>query len=529
MHLRSIAIYFFAIVFLLSARQLHAQNNSWFKTQWHGVAYLMDKDPDQNYELSVNIQTMKGDKFEGTMKVMQSFDTSVQFNTKVSGIINRDYVLFNIDNWKVKCSNCKPKSLSYTIESDKFFFKGDARGCSQECTWVIEIFKDLIDFDKKDLSSLYALVPAADTALEEPPVAVIENPIAPLPDTAVATLVEKPVVIQRIAILPAGDIVAKPKTTSQFVVKNPSVLPSKKLTYQIPETVSVLNRTPTIAAGDIIQSEKDTSSLALKVPAGNVSKSSLQTIPQAISVLNRTPLLPAGEIIGTPKDISALSVKSPAGAIKYTSLLVIPATVSTLHRLPSAPAADIAIGNRDTSSLIAKNKTSGLNAAPPVALKEIIPETKKIPVTIDTIAVSVKKEPAPVAEKKLPDVPNKTVSNLPDGYAERKKNVVRNIMVNTDSITLRLYDNGVVDGDIVSVVFNDIVVIDRLSLTSKAMVLKIPVNKLMVNKLVFHAHNLGEFPPNTAKLEVLYGNKKEELTISSDYTVSSAIDITYGQ
>src|SRR5262249_22026815 len=114
-------------------------------------------------------------------------------------------------------------------------------------------------------------------------------------------------------------------------------------------------------------------------------------------------------------------------------------------------------------------------------------------------------------------------------YAERKKNIVRTMYVNTDSILLRVYDNGVVDGDIVSVVYNDQVVVNKLSLTARALEIKIPVKKQGINTLVFHAHNLGEFPPNTAKLEVLYGNKKEELTLSSDFTVSSAIDIEYKQ
>ena len=72
-------------------------------------------------------------------------------------------------------------------------------------------------------------------------------------------------------------------------------------------------------------------------------------------------------------------------------------------------------------------------------------------------------------------------------------------------------------------------VVDKLSLTSRALEIKIPVNKAGINTLVFHAHNLGEFPPNTAQLEILYGNKKEELTVSSDLTVSSVIDIEYKQ
>ena len=101
--------------------------------------------------------------------------------------------------------------------------------------------------------------------------------------------------------------------------------------------------------------------------------------------------------------------------------------------------------------------------------------------------------------------------------------------MNTDSILLRVYDNGVVDGDIASVIYNDRVVVDKLSLTAHALEIKIPVNKSGINTLVFHAHNLGEFPPNTAKLEILYNNKKEELTVASDLTVSSTINVVRTQ
>ena len=76
-------------------------------------------------------------------------------------------------------------------------------------------------------------------------------------------------------------------------------------------------------------------------------------------------------------------------------------------------------------------------------------------------------------------------------------------------------------------VYNNVVVIDKLSLTTRAFIIKIPVNITGVNTIVFHAHNLGEFPPNTAKLEILFGNKKEELLLSSDFTVSSEINIVH--
>jgi hypothetical protein len=160
-------------------------------------------------------------------------------------------------------------------------------------------------------------------------------------------------------------------------------------------------------------------------------------------------------------------------------------------------------------ALSARTSSGGLKKPPfPLPSKRPALNVKQLPVTV---------------------VAKDTVATLPAGYAERKKNVIRTLTVNTDSIMLRVYDNGVVDGDIVSVIYNDKVVIDKLSLTSRAVVVKIPVSKKGINTLVFHAHNLGEFPPNTALLEILYGNKKEELTVSSDLTVSSAIDIEYQQ
>ena len=155
--------------------------------------------------------------------------------------------------------------------------------------------------------------------------------------------------------------------------------------------------------------------------------------------------------------------------------------------------------------------------------KKIVPEeVAKTVVAPDTQSVVINTKPV-VSKPVVPD----SFSALPKGYSERKVNVIRTIPVDTDSITIRVYDNGVVDGDVVSVVYNDKVVIDQLSLISKAFVIKIPVKASGNNTLVFHAHNLGEFPPNTAKLEILYGAKKEELTISSDYTVSSSINIVF--
>jgi len=114
-------------------------------------------------------------------------------------------------------------------------------------------------------------------------------------------------------------------------------------------------------------------------------------------------------------------------------------------------------------------------------------------------------------------------------YTDRTNNILKRIDLTQPDFKVDLYDDGDIDGDIVSVVYNDKTVIDKLTLASKAYTIKIPIKPEGINTLVFHAHNLGEFPPNTARLEILWGNKKEEMTVSSDLTVSSSVNIVFKQ
>ena len=51
---------------------------------------------------------------------------------------------------------------------------------------------------------------------------------------------------------------------------------------------------------------------------------------------------------------------------------------------------------------------------------------------------------------------------------ERKKEIVRSVFFTSDSLVLSLYDNGIVDGDTVSIVMNDKVILAKQGLTTKA-------------------------------------------------------------
>lgn len=98
------------------------------------------------------------------------------------------------------------------------------------------------------------------------------------------------------------------------------------------------------------------------------------------------------------------------------------------------------------------------------------------------------------------------------------------IVVNTDSIEIRLYDDGEIDGDKVSLVYNGKLLIQHLTLSAVPHIFKIPILKDQKNILVLYADNLGNKPPNTAFLRILYDGKETSINLSSDYEKSGAVE-----
>ena len=117
-----------------------------------------------------------------------------------------------------------------------------------------------------------------------------------------------------------------------------------------------------------------------------------------------------------------------------------------------------------------------------------------------------------------------TAVQMPENYvpgeekktADRENKVVETIEIDTEEISLELFDNGEVDGDSVTVYFNGYAVIKKAALTLEAKKLKLKMLKGRINNLVLFAENLGTTPPNTALLRVTVGDKVYNLTIESD-------------
>lgn len=112
-----------------------------------------------------------------------------------------------------------------------------------------------------------------------------------------------------------------------------------------------------------------------------------------------------------------------------------------------------------------------------------------------------------------------------DFLAGRAVNKATRYVINADSVEIRLMDNGIIDGDTISIFYNDQLIVQKLGLKEKPFIIKIPIYQGYPNRLVIYAESLGTFPPNTALLRLLYGKKEESFLLSSTMAKSGSIEL----
>jgi hypothetical protein len=161
-----------------------------------------------------------------------------------------------------------------------------------------------------------------------------------------------------------------------------------------------------------------------------------------------------------------------------------------------------------------------LGASYAVTRTDAVAETKN--------ATSKKPEATPTVATKAPTnttpaATNKNVSSvLP--YTQRAEKVLQEVPVAADSLTLSFYDNGVVDGDVISVYVNGENVIDNAKLTGaaikKTIALKASAGEI---KILLVAETLGSLPPNTGLLIIDDGTNSHNVHFSADLQTNASI------
>ncbi|HEU4573483.1 MAG TPA: hypothetical protein VFS36_00665 [Chitinophagaceae bacterium] len=109
-------------------------------------------------------------------------------------------------------------------------------------------------------------------------------------------------------------------------------------------------------------------------------------------------------------------------------------------------------------------------------------------------------------------------------YKERENVVADEITVHSDSIKVDFYDNGEVDGDSISVFFNNQLLAFNRMISTKAVHFNLVLDSSKeVNELTMFADNLGAIPPNTALMVIYDGDKRYEIRLSSSLDKNATV------
>ena len=156
-------------------------------------------------------------------------------------------------------------------------------------------------------------------------------------------------------------------------------------------------------------------------------------------------------------------------------------------------------------------KVSKQDAAPappknPPPKKEII-EPKKENIS----------EPPVIEDKSI-------ITSAPPLLKSRRKDIIKVIPIEQRTFKVDFYDNGEIDGDSISVIYNGKVILSNKKLTDKPLTLKLTIDdNESENIITMYADNLGSIPPNTALMVVTDGEKRYEVRITSDTEKSGSV------
>jgi len=125
----------------------------------------------------------------------------------------------------------------------------------------------------------------------------------------------------------------------------------------------------------------------------------------------------------------------------------------------------------------------------------------------------------PVIENDATGSPNKQ---------QRKRVSISNLQVNVKNIRLAVYDNGIIDGDTVSISFNGKLMVDKQVLSEDPLIINLELEENSItNEIVLYAENLGTIPPNTAIIVVTAGDKRYELYSSASLEENAVLVFDY--
>ena len=275
----------------------------------------------------------------------------------------------------------------------------------------------------------------------------------------------------------ATEIIAKRKTSPK---SNPSENSSKELAQSETKVNNIESTTTTVKQSNenVVQDTKP------KHVIVSEAKATQAVVTGARTAQNKPSLTQAATTEIKTKGVSA--AEQPKS------------TVTSVTADKSKPKE---VASKETVT-IAQSK----NAEPNIALTSTATEVKP--------AVATAFEPA------------KTIIDL-SPVVKRATNTIQTVNVVSDSLVLTFYDNGVVDGDSISVYLNDQNIVSKVKLTEAAVKKTVftPNTNADEMRLTLVAENLGTIPPNTGLLIIQDGGQRYQIRFSADMQTNASVII----
>jgi hypothetical protein len=197
-------------------------------------------------------------------------------------------------------------------------------------------------------------------------------------------------------------------------------------------------------------------------------------------------------------------------------------TTSTSPKIVTKPAVKnpaVVIQKKPTVTTPKKTGSVASTIKPPVKKETVEQKTKNTQVQ-NVPPVIVKQEPKKTLIPKAFSLPTQTRA--------RENELTKTLTVRNEEVIVKLYDNGEIDDDTISVYLDNNLVLSskRLSTTPLTINLKMSEDNAE-HVLVMVAENLGKIPPNTSLMIVNDGDKRYEVRITSTEQKNAMVRFRY--
>ncbi|HKZ67479.1 MAG TPA: hypothetical protein VJ111_14025, partial [Chitinophagaceae bacterium] len=124
-------------------------------------------------------------------------------------------------------------------------------------------------------------------------------------------------------------------------------------------------------------------------------------------------------------------------------------------------------------------------------------------------------------------IPSKPIVITPSILKTRENKLAQSLIVTDPDVKVKLFDNGEIDDDTISVYLNKRLVLSNKRLSASPVTLTFTMEDEKDQELIMVAENLGRIPPNTSLMIVEAGEKRFEVRITSTEQKNAVVRFKY--